>query len=241
MQQEENFSIIYEDNHLICANKPAGWLVQGDQTGDMPLTEFVKEYVKVRYNKPGAVFLGVIHRIDRPVSGAVIFARTSKGLERMNKLFQERQIRKRYLAVVEQRPEELEDTLVGFIAKNKERNMVAVSSTQRNKHYKFAKLEYRVLAGVGGHYLLEVIPHTGRPHQIRAQLGRINCPIRGDLKYGAKQGNTDGRIHLHAVGLEFIHPVKKEEVTIKAPIPNEQVWQLFRPALGELDYYKTLI
>jgi 23S rRNA pseudouridine1911/1915/1917 synthase len=241
MIQEENYSIIYEDNHLICANKPAGWLVQGDQTGDIPLSEFVKDYIKMRYNKPGAVFLGVIHRIDRPVSGAVIFARTSKGLERMNKLFQERQVKKRYLAVVEQRPEELEDTIIGFIAKDRERNIVAVSSTKRNKYYKFAKLDYKVLGGVGGHYLLEVTPHTGRPHQIRAQLGRLGCPIRGDLKYGATQTNLDGRIHLHSVGLEFIHPVKNEKIVIQAPIPDDQVWNNFRPALGEIDYYKTLI
>lgn len=241
MIQEENYSIIYEDNHLICANKPAGWLVQGDQTGDIPLSEFVKDYIKIRYQKPGAVFLGVIHRIDRPVSGAVIFARTSKGLERMNKLFQERTIKKRYLAVVEKRPEELEDTIIGFISKNQEKNMVAVSSTKRNKHYKFAKLDYKVLAGVAGHYLLEVTPHTGRPHQIRAQLGRLGCPIRGDVKYGASKMNKDGRIHLHAVGLEFTHPVKKEEVIIKAALPNDQVWDNFRPALGQLDYYKTLL
>ena len=239
--REDNYTVIYEDNHLIAVNKPAGWLVQGDETGDKPLSEFVKEYVKHRYNKPGDVFLGTIHRIDRPVSGAVIFARTSKALERMNKLFAERIIKKRYLAIVEKRPEELEGVLLHWIAKDPERNVAICAAQQKNKHFKFAKLEYKLLAGVGGQYLLEVIPHTGRPHQIRAQLAKIGSPIRGDLKYGAKKPNEDACIHLHSVGLEFIHPVKNEEVIIKAPLPKEQVWSLFRQALGEIDYYKGIL
>ncbi len=239
--REENFSVIFEDNHLIAVNKPAGWLVQGDQTGDTPLSEFVKDYVKKRYNKPGAVFLGTVHRIDRPVSGAVIFARTSKSLERMNKLFEERKVKKTYLAVVERRPEELEGVLLHYISKDLEKNIVHVSNKQNNKHYKLAKLEFKLLGGLGDQFLLEVKPHTGRHHQIRAQLGKIGCPIRGDVKYGAKKINEDGRIHLHSAALEFIHPVQGNEVCIKAPIPDEQIWRLFRHALGEIEFYKDLV
>ncbi len=238
---EENFTVIYEDNHLIAINKPAGWLVQGDETGDTPLSEYVKDYIKQRYNKPGAVFLGTIHRLDRPVSGAVVFARTSKALERMNKLFEERKVHKTYLAVVENRPEELEGVLLHFISKSQEKNIVHVSSKQNNKHYKFAKLEYKLLGGIGDQYLLEVKPHTGRPHQIRAQLAKIGCPIRGDIKYGAKKVNEDGRIHLHSVALEFEHPVQKTPICIKAALPNEQIWNLFSNALGDIEFYKELI
>jgi 23S rRNA pseudouridine1911/1915/1917 synthase len=238
---EENYSVIYEDNHLIAVNKPSGWLVQSDETGDTPLSEYVKEYIKIRYKKPGDVYLGTIHRIDRPVSGAVIFARTSKALERMNKLFEERKVKKTYLAIVEKRPEELEGTLLNYIAKDQEKNIVHVANSQKNKHYKLAKLEYKFLGGVGDHFLLEVKPHTGRPHQIRAQLGRIGCPIRGDVKYGAKKGNEDGRIHLHSVALEFEHPIKKEDVCIKAALPNEQIWLLFKQLLKSFDYYRDLV
>ena len=239
--REENFSVIFEDNHLIAVNKPAGWLVQGDETGDTPLSEFVKDYIKRRYNKPGAVFLGTVHRIDRPVSGAVIFARTSKSLERMNKLFEERHVKKTYLAVVESRPAELEGVLLHYISKDQEKNIVNVSNKQNNKHYKLAKLEYRLLGGLGDQFLLEVKPHTGRHHQIRAQLGKIGCPIRGDVKYGAKKLNEDARIHLHSAALEFIHPVQNTAVCIKAPIPNEQIWRLFRQALGDIEFYKDLV
>lgn len=239
--REDNYTVIYEDNHLIAVNKPAGWLVQGDETGDTPISEYVKEYIKHRYKKPGDVFLGTVHRIDRPVSGAVIFARTSKALERMNKLFAEREVAKRYLAVIERRPEELEGTLLHWIAKDPEKNIAMIANTQKNKHYKFAKLEYKLLAGVGDQYLLEVIPHTGRPHQIRAQLSKIGFPIRGDVKYGARKANEDARIHLHSAALEFIHPVKNESVIIKAPLPNDQVWRLFRQALGDMEYYKALV
>lgn len=239
--QEENLTVIHEDNHLIAVNKPAGWLVQGDATGDAPLSDFVKDYIKKRYRKPGDVFLGTVHRIDRPVSGVVIFARTTKALERMNKLFEERKVQKTYLAVVERRPEELEGILLNYIAKDTEKNVVHISNKQNNKHYKLAKLEYKLLGGIGDQYLLEVKPHTGRPHQIRAQLGKIGCPIRGDLKYGAKKGNEDGRIHLHSAALEFIHPVQLTEVCIKAPLPEEQVWRLFRQALSDIPFYKDLI
>jgi len=239
--QEENYTVIFEDNHLIAVNKPAGWLVQGDETGDKPMSEFVKEYIKQRYKKPGDVFLGTVHRIDRPVSGAVIFARTSKALERMNKLFEERNVQKTYLAIVEKRPEELEGTLIHYISKDQEKNIVHIANSQKNKHFKLAELDYKFVAGLGDHFLLEVKPNTGRPHQIRAQLGKIGCPIRGDVKYGAKRTNSDGRIHLHSAALEFIHPVQKTPVLIKAPLPDEQIWRLFFSALGNIRFYKDLV
>ncbi len=239
--RDENYSVIYEDNHLIAVNKPAGWLVQGDETRDTPLSEYVKDYIKHRYEKPGDVFLGTVHRIDRPVSGAVIFARTSKALERTNKLFAEREVQKRYLAIVEQRPEELEGKLLHWIAKDPEKNIAHIANSQKNKHYKYAELDYKLLGGIGNQYLLEVLPKTGRPHQIRAQLARIGCPIRGDVKYGASKANEDNCIHLHSAALEFLHPVKKESLIIKAPIPKEQVWQLFRHALSDDAYYKDLV
>ncbi len=239
--REENYQIVYEDNHLIAVNKPAGWLVQGDETGDKPLSEYIKEYIKHRYQKPGDVYLGVIHRIDRPVSGLVIFARTSKALERMNKLFEKREIKKRYLAIVENRPEDLEGRLSHFISKDHEQNIVSISNSPKNKSYKSAELQYKYLGGIGHHHLLEVLPSTGRPHQIRAQLSKIGCSIRGDVKYSAQKGNEDGRIHLHSYSLEFIHPVKLEAITIKARLPDEQVWNLFKGRLGEIDYYKKYI
>ena len=222
----ENIQVIYEDNHLIAVNKPAGWLVQGDETGDQPLSDWVKKYIKVRYGKPGAVYLGVIHRIDRPVSGVVIFARTSKALERMNRLFQERKIKKTYLAVVEERPKELEGRLIHYLEKDSSRNRVHVYKQQKGKSKK-SELTYKLIAGLGDHHLLEVNPITGRSHQIRGQLARIGCSIRGDVKYGANRKNYGGFIHLHCKEMSFIHPVKKEPVSIKADKPDEQIWRLF--------------
>lgn len=228
--------VIYEDNHLIAVNKPSGWLVQGDETGDLPLTEFVKDYIKRRYNKPGAVFLGVIHRLDRPVSGVVVYARTSKALSRMNKLFQDRQVKKEYLAIVERRPEELEATLVHYLSKDKERNITHVYNKQKYKSAKRSELHYRYLGGLSDHHLLGIDPMTGRSHQIRSQLARIGCPIRGDKKYGASHFNTDpGSIHLHSSALSFVHPVKKEPVRIVATVPEkDQVWQMYAPLIEEL-------
>lgn len=223
---EENIRIIYEDNHLIAVNKPAGWLVQGDQTGDMPISDWVKNYVKVRYKKPGDVFLGVIHRIDRPVSGVVIFARTSKGLERMNKLFQERKIKKTYWAIVEERPNPIEGKLIHYLEKDSSRNRVHVYTKQRGKSKK-SELSYKVIGGLGDHHLLEVLPITGRSHQIRGQLAKIGSSIRGDVKYGANRKNQDNFIHLHCKEMSFIHPVKKEPISIKADLPDEQLWRLF--------------
>lgn len=220
--------VIYEDNHLLVVNKPAGWLVQGDESGDLPLSEWAKQYIKHRYDKPGDVFLGVVHRLDRPVSGVVVFARTSKALSRMNKLFQERKIEKTYWAITAEVPDPLEGTLVHYIKKDPRRNRSHAWDRPREAGAKKAELTYRLLARVGHHYLLEVKPLTGRPHQIRAQLAKMGWPIRGDVKYGFPEPNPDASIHLHCRALAFVHPVRKEPVKFTAPLPNEQVWNLFR-------------
>ena len=224
-----SLQILYEDNHLIAVNKPAGWLVQGDDTGDLPLAEWVKRYIKDRYQKPGAVFLGVIHRIDRPVSGVVVFARTSKALERMNKLFREREIEKTYWAVTAIRPEPIEGTLTHFLTKDTTRNVAKAYNTlsRRAKNAKKSVLNYEVIGGLGAHSLVQVKPITGRPHQIRVQLSKMGWPIKGDIKYGAERPNRDGSIHLHCRSLGFIHPVKKEPVLIEANPPIDQIWDLF--------------
>lgn len=229
MKIEHNIKVIYEDNHLIAVNKPAGWLVQGDQTGDLPLSDYVKWYIKNRYTKPGAVFLGTIHRLDRPVSGVTVFARTSKALTRMTKLFQNRLVQKTYLALVEKRPAEPVGTLVHYIEKDKERNIARANSRKRSKQAKLAELSYKLLSSIGHLHLLEVKPKTGRPHQIRVQLSSMGSPIRGDIKYGASKPNGDADICLHAQKLSFIHPVKKEPMTIVAPLPSyHQLWTIFK-------------
>jgi len=222
--------VIYEDNHLIAVNKPARILVHGDATGDIPLVEFVKQYIKLRYKKPGDVFLGVVHRLDRPVSGAIIFARTSKGLSRMQKLFADRKIEKTYWAISKQRPNPLEGTLKDYLKKDKSKNMTKIyeKPSRRNPDVKLAELHYKFLGEVGGNQLIEVNPITGRPHQIRVQLASINCVIIGDVKYGYPRMQWKGDINLHCRSMSFIHPVKKEPVTITAnPPDNDQVWQLF--------------
>lgn len=224
-----NFQVLYEDNHLIAVNKPAGVLVQGDETGDTPLSELVKRYIKLQYDKPGDVFLGVIHRLDRPVSGVVVFARTSKALERMNKLFHDRNIQKTYWAVTAQRPEPLQGHLTHYLIKDSERNVSRAleQPSKRNPDAKLAELDYELVMEVHGHCLLEVHPITGRPHQIRAQLAKIGCPIRGDVKYGFPSPARDGMIYLHCRSLAFEHPVKKEPVVITADPPEDQIWKLF--------------
>lgn len=229
-----DLKVLYEDNHLIAVYKQAGWLVQGDRTGDTPLSEYVKEYVKIRYRKPGDVFLGVIHRLDRPVSGVVIFARTSKGLQRMNKLFADRAVQKEYWAVSAQRPKPIEGKLTHFLLKDRERNVSKAYQQvgRRTKDAKKSTLTYKLLASVGDHHLLEVNPETGRPHQIRVQLSELGCSIRGDLKYGAPRANKDGSIHLHCRSLSFVHPVKKEPIQIFADAPKEQVWQMFTDVMN---------
>ncbi len=222
--------VLYEDNHIIAVNKANGDIVQSDKTGDETLADEVKAYIKAKYNKPGDVFLGIVHRLDRPVSGVVLFARTSKALTRLNKMFADKQIKKTYWAVTNERPPEVEAELHHFISKNEEKNRVNVSVSQRSG-YKEAILIYRIIAGTQNLTLLEVELKTGRHHQIRAQLAKIGCPIRGDVKYGAKRSNENGTINLHARQIEFVHPVKDEKVVIIAPTPEDNVWK----ALGVAD------
>jgi 23S rRNA pseudouridine1911/1915/1917 synthase len=221
--------VLYEDNHLIGVNKPAGWLVHEDVTEDKPLSEFVKEYIKIRYKKPGAVFLGVIHRLDRPVSGAMIFARTSKGLSRMNALFKNREVKKVYWAVTKERPKPISGELVHYVLKDTEKNIAKAydQPSNRAKNAKKAVLEYELIAQMDGYCLTKIMLKTGRPHQIRVQMAKIGCPIVGDVKYGFKQGNRDGSIHLHCRSLEFIHPVKNEKVYFEADPPDDPLWKQF--------------
>jgi 23S rRNA pseudouridine1911/1915/1917 synthase len=219
--------VLYEDNHLIVINKRSGDLVQGDKTGDKPLSEMVKEYIKEKYNKPGEVYLGVAHRIDRPTSGIVIFARTSKALTRLNKMFQDKEIQKTYWAVVQNAPEAESAVLTHWLKRNTQQNKSYAHYKSIGSGSKESTLTYQLKAKSKNYFLLEVLPKTGRHHQIRCQLSFIGCPIKGDLKYGAKRSNPDGSIHLHARGVEFLHPVKKEPLKIIAPPPKEVVWDSF--------------
>jgi len=205
-------------------------LVQGDITGDVTLADWVKRYIKDRYNKPGAVFLGIIHRLDRPVSGVVIFARTSKALSRMNELFRERKIEKTYWAITPHEPPDLEGELVHYLLKDTTKNKTKAYDrlSNRSAKAKKAELSYKLISRIAEHRLLEIQLKTGRPHQIRVQLSKVGCPIRGDLKYGAERPNNDGNIHLHSRRLVFIHPVKKEPVRIEGSTPDEQLWRSFK-------------
>lgn len=225
LSNSKNLQILHEDNHLIIINKRVGDLVQGDKTGDKPLSEIVKEYIKEKYNKPGEVFLGVVHRLDRPTSGIVVFARTSKALTRMNELFSNRETQKTYWAVVKNKPLKSEDTLVHFIKRN-EKNNTSKAHLKEVPDSKSAVLDYSIIKSLDNYFALEINLHTGRHHQIRAQLSAIGCPIKGDLKYGFDRSNSDGGIHLHARKLVFNHPVTKENLTISAPTPNEIIWNL---------------
>ncbi len=220
------FSVIFEDNHLIVVNKSPGVLVQGDVTGDIPLAELVKEYIKEKYKKPGDVFLGVVHRLDRPVSGVVVLARTSKALERMNELFRERETIKTYWAVVKNKPPQPEGVLIHWLMKDEKKNKTTAFKKETVGASR-SELSYRVIGSAAGHWLLQVNPVTGRSHQIRAQLASMGCVIRGDVKYGDDQPNDDGSIYLHARRLSFIHPVKKEPVTFEAPVPGMAMWKYF--------------
>lgn len=218
--------VLYEDNHLIAVNKRAGDITQGDKTGDEPLPEKVKRWLKEKYNKPGNVFCGVIHRLDRPTSGLVIFAKTSKGLSRMNALFQKKEVQKTYWAIVENAPATEQGSLVDYLKKNPKKNKSA-SVKEGTEGAKRAELDFKVIAKSDRYTLLEIDPKTGRHHQIRAQLSTIGCVIKGDLKYGAKRSNNDGSISLHARKVSFVHPVKKEPVTITAPVPDDKLWKWF--------------
>lgn len=216
----ENIAIIYEDNHLIVVNKRSGDIVQGDKTGDTPLSEVVKKYIATKYHKPGAVYLGVVHRLDRPTSGIVLFARTSKALTRLNKLFAERKTKKIYWALVQNAPIPERATLTHYLKRNPKQNK---SYAHKNEvpNSKKAVLEYKIIKKIKSFYLLEIDLHTGRHHQIRAQLSAIGCPIKGDLKYGFSTSNSDGSISLLARKLTLTHPVKKEEMTFIAPAPED--------------------
>jgi len=224
--------IIFEDNHLLVINKDAGVLVQGDKTGDTPLSDLAKAYVKEKYQKPGEVFMGVIHRIDRPVSGLVLMARTSKALERMNEQFKNREIEKKYLAVVRNRPPANAGNLVHWLNKNPETNVTKAYEKEVPNSMR-SELNYKLIGELDGFYLLDVNPITGRPHQIRVQLASMNCPIVGDNKYGYPRGNKDKSICLHAHQVKFMHPVKKEEMQLFAALPLDPFWQKFLPLIKQ--------
>jgi len=223
ISDKNNLQVLFEDNHIIVVNKRPGDIVQGDKTGDKPLSEVVKSYLKEKYNKPGNVYLGVVHRLDRPTSGIVLFAKTSKALPRLNKLFQEKAAQKTYWAIVKNAPPKKSDTLVHFLKRNPKQNK-SYAHIKEVPESKKAILEYRLLKKLDNYFLLEVDLHTGRHHQIRSQLSAIGSPIKGDLKYGFDRSNKDASIHLHARELKFIHPVKKEEIHIVAPPPDEVLW-----------------
>lgn len=219
-------NVVYEDNHLIIVSKSTGEIVQGDKTGDKPLSETVKEYIKEAYAKPGNVFLGVVHRLDRPVSGLVLFARTSKALPRLNTMFANGDIHKTYWAIVKEQPPKQSDTLTHWIVRNEKQNKSYAYDCEV-PNSKRAVLDYKVIAKSDNYYLLEVNLHTGRHHQIRCQLAKIGCPIKGDLKYGSKRSNPDGSICLLSRRMEFIHPVSKKEIAVEAPVPNDNLWKSF--------------
>ena len=222
--------VVYEDNHIIIVNKQSGEIVQGDKTGDEPLSETVKRYIKEKYGKPGEVFLGVVHRLDRPVAGLVVFARTSKALTRLNKMFAEGQVHKTYWAIVERRNEQLgmSNELVHWLIRNEQQNK-SYAYDHEVPQSKKAMLRYRVI-GRGDRYdLLEVELMTGRHHQIRCQLSKIGCPIRGDLKYGARRSNPDGSISLLSHRVEFVHPVSKATICVEAPLPADSLWRALAP------------
>lgn len=224
VSNKNNLQVIHEDNHLIVVNKRVGDIVQGDKTGDKPLSDVVKEYIKDKYNKPGEVFLGVVHRLDRPTTGIVVFARTSKALSRMNELFSNRATQKTYWAVVKNKPVKSQDKLVHYIKRN-EKNNTSKAHLNEVPDSKLASLEYKIIKELTNYTALEIELHTGRHHQIRAQLAAIGSPIKGDLKYGFDRSNPDGGIHLHARKLCFIHPVSKEAITIIAPTPDDVIWK----------------
>jgi 23S rRNA pseudouridine1911/1915/1917 synthase len=219
--------VVYEDNHIIIVNKYPGEIVQGDKTGDIPLSEIVKQWIKEHHNKPGNVFLGVVHRLDRPVGGLVVFAKTSKALTRMNEMFRKGEVHKTYWALTRNCPAKDEDTLTHYIT-TVERNNKSYASDKPSKTAKEAKLKYRVLSHSERYHLIEINLLTGRKHQIRVQLSAIGCPIKGDLKYGDKRSNEDGSISLLSHEINFIHPVSGAVINVKAPLPQDSLWQSFK-------------
>ena len=219
-------TVVYEDNHIIVVNKTASEIVQADKTGDTPLSETVKQYLKEKYQKPGNVFLGVTHRLDRPVSGRVIFAKTSKALTRLNEMFRAGEVKKTYWAVVKNAPKESEGELVHFLVRNEKQNK-SYAYDKEVPNSKKAVLDYRLIGRSENYYLLEVDLKTGRHHQIRCQLAKMGCPIKGDLKYGSPRSNPDGSICLHARRVRFVHPVSKELIELKAPLPEGNLWKGF--------------
>ncbi|MCH7409620.1 RluA family pseudouridine synthase [Belliella sp. DSM 111904] len=224
--KKKPFTVVYEDNHLLVVNKAAGILVQGDKTKDKTLTDYCKEYIAEKYDKPGAVFLHPVHRLDRPVSGLVVFARTSKGLERMMELFRKRDIHKVYWAVVKKKPAEEMGKLTHYLVKDENRNYVSAFDKEVPGSQK-AELSYKRLGKLNDHWLVEVRPVSGRPHQIRVQLASMGSVIRGDVKYGFVKGNPDKSINLHAFHLVFVHPIKKEKLYLRAALPEEPFWEQY--------------
>lgn len=219
-------TVLYEDNHLIIVNKAPGEIVQGDKTGDKPLSDLVKDYLKEKYNKPGNVFCGVTHRLDRPTSGVVVFAKTSKALSRLNEMFKKGEMDKTYWAIVKNRPQNEEATLTHYLIKNERSNKSAAFDVEK-PNTKKAVLHYKLIGRSHNYYLLEVDLETGRHHQIRSQLAKIGSPIKGDLKYGAERSNPDGSISLHARSISFIHPVSKKKIDVVAPVPEDRLWSEF--------------
>ncbi len=219
-------NVVYEDNHIIIVSKSSSEIVQGDKTGDVTLADMVKEYIRQKYHKPGNVFLGVVHRLDRPVSGLVVFARTSKALTRLNEMFRTKEVHKTYMAIVANRPPASEGELVHWLVRNEKQNKSYAYGRER-PGAKQAVLDYRLVGRSERYYLLEVDLKTGRHHQIRCQLAQMGCPIKGDLKYGAPRSNPDGGICLHARRIRFVHPVSKEEICVEAPFPSDILWSNF--------------
>lgn len=235
--------ILYEDNHIIIVAKAAREIVQGDKTGDTPLSEMVGSYLKNRYNKPGNVFVGVVHRLDRPVSGVVMFAKTSKALARLNSMLQQRHIEKRYLAIVKTPPKNIDGKLTHYLVRNKSNNR-SYAYKNEVKGSKLAILKYRLIGNSNNYYILDIELITGRHHQIRCQLSSIGSPIKGDLKYGAERSNPDGSISLHAYRIIFEHPVSHKMIDVVAPLPEENLWQSFSTILSPLlnqDYQSKLL
>lgn len=224
-------TVLYEDNHIIIVNKSSSEIVQGDKTGDKPLSEIVKEWLKEKYDKPGNVFCGVTHRLDRPVSGIVVFAKTSKALSRLNEMFKTKEVKKTYWAVVKNMPQEEESELRHFLVKNEKQNKSYAYDVEK-PNSKLAILNYRLIARSDNYNLLEVDLQTGRHHQIRCQLAKMGCPIKGDLKYGDNRSNADGSIGLHARTIAFTHPVSKELIEVTAPVPDDKLWKHFETEIS---------